>query len=205
MMTSIVVEHLRAKFGNDASAGIAYLYCSYQPLQEQKPEDLLASLLKQLAQEQPAVPADIKNLYERHRTKGSRPLFDEIARVLHSTILSYSRVFIVIDALDEYHALSNEGQKRLLSEVFRLQDQAQVNLFATSRFVSDIASQFEGKMSKEIRAQDNDILSYVNGRIPQLLLSRISKYQEYPHLQDTIRSCIVKAVDGMYAHSSIII
>jgi AAA+ superfamily predicted ATPase len=31
MMTSIVVEHLRAKFGNDANTGIAYLYCSYQP------------------------------------------------------------------------------------------------------------------------------------------------------------------------------
>jgi hypothetical protein len=80
-----------------------------------------------------------------------------------------------------------------------------LNLFATSRFVSEIISQFEGCISKEIRAQDDDVLRYVNGRIPQLLRSRISKYSEYPDLRNTIRSDIVKAVDGMYAQSSIVI
>ena len=145
------------------------------------------------------MPADVKNLYERHRIKGSHPSWDEIVRTLHTTVRLYSRVFVIIDALDEYHVSNSEGQKKLLSGVFSLQDQAQVNLFATSRFDSAIASQFKGCKSKEIRAQDNDIISYVNGRIPQLLRSRISKYQEYPHLQNTIRGGIVKAVDGMYA------
>ena len=55
---------------------------------------------------------------------------------------------------------------------------------------------------KKIRAQDDDVLRYVNGRIHELLRSQISKY---PQVQDTIRRDIVKAVDGMYvlllAHS----
>jgi hypothetical protein len=64
IITSIVVNHLRTEFQNDANIGIAYLYCNYQQQQQQKTEDLLSSLLKQLAQELPSVPVDIKSLCE---------------------------------------------------------------------------------------------------------------------------------------------
>jgi hypothetical protein len=199
MITSIVVNHLRTEFQNDANIGIAYLYCNYRQQQEQKAEDLLASLLKQLAQEQVPVPADVKSLCESHRTKRTRPSFGEIVKVLHSIVRLHSKVFIIIDALDEC-SVSNEGRNRFLSAIFDLQTQAQVNIFATSRFILEIMSQFEGCLSKEIRAQDDDILKYVNGRIPQLLRSRISKY---PDLQDAVRKGVVKAVDGMYVHYSV--
>ena len=119
MIASIVVDYLWTEFQNDANIGIAYLYCNYQQRQEQKAEDLLLSLLKQLAQEQFSVHADVKNLYKCHRTKRTRPSFDGIVKVLHSTIQLYSRVFIIIDALDECN-VSNEGRNRLLSEVFSL-------------------------------------------------------------------------------------
>jgi hypothetical protein len=194
-----VVNYLWTEFQNDANIGIAYLYCNYRQQQQQQPEDLLSNLLKQLAQEQLSVPADIKNLYKNHRTKRTRPSFDEIVKVLHSIIRLYSKVFIIIDALDECH-VSNKECNRLLSEVFSLQAQAQVNLFATSRFVPEITSQFEGCMSKEIRANDDDVLRYVNERIPQLLRSRISKY---PDLHGAIRREVVKAADGMYVLFSV--
>jgi hypothetical protein len=151
------------------------------------------------------VPTDVKNLYDHHSIKGTRSSFNEIVSALHFTAQLYSRVFIIVDALDEYHISNNEGQKKVLSEIFSLRDQVQINFFATSRFVSEIISQFKGCMSKEIRAQDEDILNYVDGRIPQLLRSRISKYPEYSDLQNTIRRNMVKAVDGMCAHSSITI
>jgi ankyrin repeat protein len=195
MLSSIVVDHLSAKFENNASVGIAYIYCNYQSQQEQKPANLLSSLLKQLAQEQPAMPTDVKNLYKRHKNDGTQPSFEEIVRVLHSTIRLYSRVFIIIDALDEYHASNNNGLNRLLSGVFGLQDQVQLSLFATSRFVAEITSQFDGCILKEIRAQDDDVLLYVDGRIHELLRSQISKH---PQIQDTVRRDIMKAVDGMY-------
>jgi len=194
MITSIVVDHLWTEFQNDANIGIAYLYCNYRQQQEQKAEDLMSSLLKQLAQEQLSVPEAVKDLYEHHRIKRTRPSFDEIVKTLHFTIGSYSRVFIIIDALDECH-VSNQGRDRLLSAVFSLQAQTQINLYATSRFVPEITSQFEGCMSKEIRAKDDDVLRYINGRIPQLLRSRISKYLD---LQNAIRRQLVEAVDGMY-------
>jgi Cdc6-like AAA superfamily ATPase len=196
IITSIVVDHLWTEFQNDANIGIAYLYCNYRQQQEQNAEDLISSLLKQLAQEQLSVPEVIKNLHERHRIKRTRPSFDEIVKALHFTIGLYSRVFIIIDALDECH-VSNQGCNRFLSAVFGLQAQTQINLYATSRFVPEITSQFERCMSKEIRAKDDDVLRYINGRIPQLLRSRISKYLD---LQNAIRRQLVEAVDGMYLY-----
>ena len=200
IMTSVVVDHLDAMFKNDSDIGIAYIYCSYQPQREQKPEDLLLNLLKQLAREQLAVPTEVRDLYEPHKSKGTRPALDDIVRALHSTVQLYSKVFVVIDALDEYHVSNSRGQKTLLSEVFRLQNQLHVNLFATSRYILQIMSEFNECLRKDIRAQDDDISSYVDMQIPQLLRSRISKHEDYPKLQHMIRSEVVKAADGMYVH-----
>lgn len=48
-----------------------------------------------------------------------------------------------------------------------------------------------------IRVQDDDVLSYVNGRMSHLRRPRISKYQD---LQNAIREEVVKAAAGMYVH-----
>ena len=66
MITSIVVDNLCTRFENDGSIGIAYLYCNFRQQQDQKPEDLLASLWGQFVQEQPFVSKSMKSLYERH-------------------------------------------------------------------------------------------------------------------------------------------
>jgi predicted ATPase len=137
MMTSIVVEHLSKRFQNNASTGIAYLYCIYQRQEEQNPVELLTCLLKQLVQEKPSVPESMKDRYQRHKDKRTRPSFNEIFKVLHSIIASYSMVFILNDALDEFQ-VSDEGHRRFLSEVFNLQAKTGINLFATSRFILDI-------------------------------------------------------------------
>jgi predicted ATPase len=144
MMTSIVVEHLSQNFQNNASTGIAYLYCIYQRQEEQNPVELLTCLLKQLVQEKPTMPDSMKDLYKCHKDKRTRPSFDEISKVLHSVIASpsYSRVFILIDALDECQ-VSDGGRRRFLSEVFNLQAKTGVNLFATSRFIPDIKEELK--------------------------------------------------------------
>jgi hypothetical protein len=123
MITSIVVDYLWNEFHNDTDIGIAYLYCNYRQQQKQKAEDLLSNLLRQFTQERISIPAEVKVLYERHRANGIRPSFDEIAKVLLSIVRLYSRVFIIIDALDECPT-SNEARNRLLLEVFILQTQA---------------------------------------------------------------------------------
>jgi hypothetical protein len=82
ILTSIVVDELFTRFENDGNVGIAYLYCNYQRQHEQNPEDLFASVLKQLVQEHPSIPDSVKMLYNRHKDKRTRPLLDEILGIL---------------------------------------------------------------------------------------------------------------------------
>jgi Cdc6-like AAA superfamily ATPase len=197
ILTSIVVDYLYTRFENDASIGIAYLYCNFQRKQEQRPLDLLASLLKQLVQGRPLVPENMKCLYERHKEKRTRPSIDEILEVLYSIVADYSRAFILIDALDELQASDGDWRK-ILAELFNLQAKSGASLFVTSRYIPEITKEFEGRStSLEIRASDKDVQRYLDGQIPQLLRSNIWKYLD---LQDIVKREIVKAADGMYAY-----
>jgi Cdc6-like AAA superfamily ATPase len=196
MITSIVVDDLCTKFKKDGSIGIAYLYCNFRQQQEQKPEDLLVSLLKQLVQEQPSVPFSMKSLYERHKIKRTRPSFDEISQVLQSIMAGYSRTFIIIDALDECQ-VSNGGRRKFLLEIVNLQAKTRAGLFVTSRFIPDVMEEFKGSLSLEIRAHDEDVRRYLDGHMSHLR----SFVLRSPGLQEEIKSEIVKAVDGMYIPS----
>jgi hypothetical protein len=49
ILTSIVVEELSTRFQDDKSIALAYIYCNFKRQNEQALEDLLASILKQLA------------------------------------------------------------------------------------------------------------------------------------------------------------
>jgi NACHT domain len=190
MISSIVVDQLCKEFQDDASIGVAYLYCNYKRQQQQKSTDLLISLLKQLVQQQPSVPEPVQALYERHKDKPTAPSFDEISNVLHSVASRYYKVFIIIDALDE---CPQESRKLLLAEIFNLQAKAGASLFATSRLMPEILEAFKGSTSFQISATDEDVQKYLEGHMSQLpaFVSR------NPDLQESIKKAIIEAVDGM--------
>jgi hypothetical protein len=197
IITSIVVDHLHSKFQNDASVCIAYLYCNFRRQQEETSEALLLSLLKQLIQDWLSVPESVKNLYERHQPKRTRPSLDEISKALHSVITNYSRTFIIIDALDECR-VSDGGRKQLLSEISNIQNRTGVSLFATSRLIPDIMKEFEGRSTKlEIRASPEDLWRYLAGHMSSLP----SFVLRSPGLQEEVQTEIIKAVEGMYVPS----
>ena len=190
MISSIVVDHLCREFQDDASIGVAYLYCNYKRQQEQKSTDLLLSLIKQLAQERPSVPDPVQALFECHKDKPTAPSFEEISDVLYFIVSEYHKVFIIVDALDE---CPHESRKLLLSEIFNLQAKEGASLFATSRLIPEILEAFKGTVSCQISATDEDVQKYVEGHMWQLpaFVSR------NPALQESIKKAIIEAVDGM--------
>lgn len=196
IIASIVVDYVYTTFQNDASIGIAYLYCNFRRHQEQKDVYLLANLLKQLVQEQPSMPEKVKSLYNCHKDKRTYPSVSEISKVLQSVAANYSRCFIIVDALDECQ-VSDGSRRRLLSELFNLRDNTSVSLFITSRFILEIEKEFKGSISLEIRASHDDVQRYLDGKM-SLLRPFVSKNLT---LQAEIKTEIVKAVDGMYVHS----
>ena len=69
ILTAIVIDDIDSHLQHDASVGIAYLYCDFRQQHEQKVDDLLANLLKQLAQTQASMPDSIQNLYEQYKNR----------------------------------------------------------------------------------------------------------------------------------------
>ncbi|KAF3925690.1 Ankyrin-1 [Arthrobotrys entomopaga] len=199
ILTSVVVQDLYAKFENDSTIGIAYLYCNYKRRHEQKPIDLLLSLLKQFVQMQPSTFDHVAALHDRHQKKRTRPLLDEILVALHSVMAEYGRTFIIIDALDELNA-GNAGsehirsRKLFLSEILSLKSKDTANIFATSRFNQDIEKTFRDCLWLEIRASDEDVGRYLDSHM-SILPFFVSKR---PDLQKEIKVEIAKAVDGMF-------
>ncbi|KAI9740913.1 MAG: hypothetical protein M1818_004519 [Claussenomyces sp. TS43310] len=192
ILTSIVVEELTARFHDDKSIGIAYLYCNFRRHDEQKVGDLFTSLLKQLSQRQASAPETIKSLYNSHKDKPTRPSLAEISRALQSVASTCTRVFIVVDALDECQ-VTGGVQAAFLSEIFDLQAKCRVNLFATSRHLPEIVERFQGSIKLEILASEDDVRRYVDGHISHLP----SFVRRSPDLQE-VKTEIVNAVNGMF-------
>ena len=193
ILTATVIDDVYSRFQCDNSIGIAYLYCDYRRQHEQNIEDLLSNLLKQLTQQQASIPDHVRTLYNQYRNKPSRPTLDELLSILHSVSILYSRVLIIIDALDECQ-VNNGCRTRLLSRMFELQARVRVSVFSTSRYDREIVEKFKESLSLEIRARDEDVQIYLASsmeRLPSFVCSN-------PGLQNKVKATISKAVDGMY-------
>ena len=191
MLTSLVVHNLQEKFGHDASVGIACIYCNFKQQVDQKVDHLLASLLKGLLQGQTNVPQDVELLRQRHKSKGSRPSIIELSDTIKAITRDWSRIFLVIDALDECTGAGTRS--RLLNEITSLQNHVNVSFFATSRFIPDILEEFNGQLTLEIRATDGDVSAYITDRMTELP----AFVRRNNMLQEEIVSEITAAVDGM--------
>lgn len=186
------MDHLQKSF-NDNNVAIAWVYCNYKEKSQQTLGNLIGSLLKQLVQRHSSVRSHFKDLYEKHRNQGTRPKHDEVAHALRSVIGSYSKTFIVVDALDECTEESGI-RSDLLKQLRSLP--GNVNLMITSRYLSAIEREFEGDMRLDIHATREDVARYVNGRIPQE--HRLLRHVEAdPTLQDAIVDTIVNNAKGM--------
>ncbi|KAK4213049.1 hypothetical protein QBC37DRAFT_423640 [Rhypophila decipiens] len=106
ILTAVVIEYLINRYHNDPTVGIAYIYCNFRQTDKQTLDDLLASLLRQLAESLPPLPQPVTDLYERHKTKRTRPSTAELSKALQG-INAFSRAFVLVDALDECQT-SNE-------------------------------------------------------------------------------------------------
>ena len=192
ILTAITIDDLTMRFRGQADIGIAFLFCNFRQQEEQKVDNLLASLLKQLSSGKASLPDSVMALYRKHEDKRTRPSFDELSKALRSVTAMFSRVFIVIDALDEWQT-TDGCRTGFLTEIFLAQVHSRANVFATSRFLPEVTERFEGSISLEIRASREDVRRYLDGclfRLPSFV-------DRSPDLQEEIKTGIVLLVKGM--------
>ncbi|CAH0047168.1 unnamed protein product [Clonostachys solani] len=199
ILTAATIEDLTLRYQNNQNVGIAYIYCNFRRTDEQQVEDLLATLLKQLCQQRSSLPDSVRLLQaDTLKANRARPTLNELAETLHLVVSMYSRVFIIIDALDECQ-VKDGCRITFLNEVFKLQTKTRTNLFATSRPSPEIELNFEGCDWCRISASEADIRAYLNGNMWQML----GFVQKRSDLKDDIEEGVATAAQGILYFDSL--
>jgi hypothetical protein len=185
---SMVVDHLAAEFHNQ-NISVACIYLNHKEIEVQTPAKLLAGLWRQLVFGRDISSAE--GLYQQHHEKDTTPSVNEVFDVLCSVIRVHAKVYIIVDAIDEYP----EGQRQILLDYLVVMGST-VNLMITSRPHIRPNGFLPNLEALEIRADEDDIRRYVAGQIQKS--SWLSKHvQVRADLREEILSTITRTVDGM--------
>ncbi|KAJ7288474.1 ankyrin repeat-containing domain protein [Mycena rebaudengoi] len=191
VLSSIVTDHLRMSFARNENIGVACLYLNHKESDAQSPPNLLASVWWQLIVDQP-VGSQVHTLYRHHHDRRTRPSLDEVHELLRLAVARYSKVYIVVDAMDEY---PEKQRSILLSKLSALG--VSVNLMLTARPHINVDPSLPHVQTVEISASEHDIRQYVDAEISKS--TRLSKHvRNRPELRDEIEEKIIHNADGMF-------
>ena len=191
VLASFVVNYLQNAYATE-NIGIANVYCSYKEV-GQLPGCLEASLLRQLLQQGLGMTPEIIALHKRHSISHTRLALADVTRLLQIATQTFSKTFIVIDALDEYEEMDRTRDSFIAS---LKTIQPHVNLLLTSRRVPAIENEFEAP-KVEIRANEADINKYV--RTCTHTMSRLKRHLSADtSLEELIVTRVVDSCHGMF-------
>ncbi|KAK2480748.1 hypothetical protein H9L39_06387 [Fusarium oxysporum f. sp. albedinis] len=162
VLASAIIENLHSRFQNDSSTAIVHIYCRYNRVDGQTFNKLRASLLRQLCGRLSPLPEGIMQLYNQYKPRRVEAPPERILSELESVSGLFSKVFMVVDALDEWRATEHADLYSLPGELLHLQRKLAMNLLATSRPIPLIANKFNDYPSVSITAQQKDIYAYVD-------------------------------------------
>jgi hypothetical protein len=194
---AIAVDHLQTLFkGKDVA--VACIFCNYQERSTQSLEELVASILKQIIQNRALASESIKAFCEDFRDKQQRPRLTNLVDALRSEIQRYSKVFFVVDALDE---CLEDYQGGLIDELESIS--GTVYLMVTSRPLDLIKQRFQGVCHLDINAREGDVRKYIDSRLRirrgqtknEIVLAKLA--QDNCGLRDSIVEKIVTNTTGM--------
>jgi hypothetical protein len=194
ILSSTAIEDIRDTCQKDADASHAFFYFSFSDKRKQSDSDLLRSLVAQLGWREPGL-SMLRQAYEN--AKSSVPGPDELEKILLASIRSCSKVYLLVDALDECPE-DNETRQSVLARIERLtQDASNLKIFATSRELDSIRKSMEALAAEPLRvitrAVDADIQAYLSTE-----LSRDRNLCELsPEMRVLIESTIASQADGM--------
>ncbi|PCD37250.1 hypothetical protein AU210_005753 [Fusarium oxysporum f. sp. radicis-cucumerinum] len=194
VLASAIIENLHSRFQNDSSTAIAHIYCRYNRLDRQNFNELQTSVLRQLCERLSPLPEHIMKIYSQYKRRRVELPPERILSGLESVSGLFSKVFMVVDAIDEWRAAEHADLYSLPGELLFLQRKLVINLLVTSRPLPLIANRFISYPSLPIIAQQQDIDAYVdNFRWPES--SCIGKI---PGLRDIVKEIMSQLVRGMF-------
>lgn len=194
MIASRVLDHLSTTLLSEKSAVFCYAFCNFYRANEERAENIMCNLLKQLCQIQSPLPQSVEDLFARHRSQRTQPSLDEAASALRSLISAYPKAFIVVDGLDECESSS---ASQFVSKILDLLVDTRANFFATSRSLPNIIGIFREHnsilMDMPSNSTANDIGQYIKDNA-----KRLPDFVDHsPDVLEQVTNTIIKYSDGL--------
>ncbi|QYT04241.1 Ankyrin repeat protein [Trichoderma simmonsii] len=207
VLSSSIIKFLQSKHKDDATIATAYYYFSFSDVKKQERDAMLASLIKQICCCRPNMPDSIARL-KKHRDQDMRPPTEELQEELIATLRGFSKVHIIIDALDECPELG--GRREDLMKTLRyILNAAPDNLhvICTSRKETDIYAELETHLSEPTRIEF-DLSSYlykeaIKRDIGQYIDSTLAdvNYKSWSDaIKKKVKEILIERSDGMFQY-----
>lgn len=194
ILCSTAIEDVRNTCERDAESSFAFFYFSFSDEHKQSDGDLLRSLIAQIGWREPGL-SMLRQAYSD--AKRSVPGPDELEKILLASTRSCSKVYLLIDALDECPE-DHQTRQSVLARMERLtQDAPNLRILATSRELDRIRESMEVLTAEPLRvttrAVDDDIQLYLASEMSRD--RRLCKLN--PEMRTLIESTIASKADGM--------
>ena len=147
--------------------------------------------MKQLVIRRKIVSDTVRELQKEHAKKKTFPILSELSKVFKAEMADFSKLFIVLDALDE---CNSDTRPELLSELASLGPQ--LHLLVTSRpNIGTVMQIFPKPIRLEIRASGKDMEKYLEKRIR---MNENLREQVKGKFRKEITKAIIDKAKGMY-------
>jgi hypothetical protein len=153
MISCLVVNDVMESTSSAEQTGVAYIYFDYADKDAETADAVVSSLTKQLLL-QGNKPEMLTEIHKTCKARNSRPTLNELLEVLQAGCSHFSRVFFILDALDE----CEEKERQATLKALGFLNPEKYRVFATSRpVVTSLGRQFDECEKIEIKAQPSDI------------------------------------------------
>ncbi|KAJ7595121.1 hypothetical protein C8J56DRAFT_822328, partial [Mycena floridula] len=194
ILASLVVQHVRKMYPD---RGVACVFCDYKQQSTLTAAELIASILRQIMLDRPAIPKSMKELHEDFiggytRTSDLNRLTD----ALDAHLRLYPHFYLIVDALDECTDSENTRDKFIFA-IRLLAKRDHVHILITSRDILDLSLRFVNEPCITIQAHESDLRTYITNRIEtENRLTRLIKSDT--NLKNYIVEQVIDKAAGMF-------
>ncbi|KAF0329084.1 ankyrin repeat protein [Colletotrichum asianum] len=190
ILFSTIIEYLQSRFRNDPTVGVSYLILSFHRQHEHNPRNILGNILQQMYSALPAAHTAIMEAYHNHNNGTSLMSISEIIQCLRYITSRLTRVYLLVDGLDEYHR-DGGYHDTLLTAFLELHKIANIKFLATCVPTSEITHHFPSAMVIEIEAEE-DLVHFVDSQ-----MSKIYRFiAGSMRIGEELKSAVANAVHG---------
>ncbi|KAF9768497.1 hypothetical protein IL306_014207 [Fusarium sp. DS 682] len=200
VLAAAIIEECLQRNAHDSSKAVAYFFCTYRNERSQDPAVILSSLCMQLAMQSESA---FRLLQEYHaqlyssRHLSAQPTVEMLAQILHRICTCFTRVYILVDGLDECDNRVEASVECLAKLALSQGDGVVINTALLSRDEITIRRHLEKDFPHvEIEAHTEDLQLYVISELNERIASKQLRLRDQS-LKDLIITRLVREAKGM--------